>query len=236
MKNNQSSVRLFFGMYALGALFCLTLAVLSTWANLEAAFYGFSRLGDERLQGLHCPILLNRNETGVVSVKVSNTTDRRLSPSVTAQFSSPFSPISKLELTDLAPGESQTLQWKVGPENIDMGQFIFSHVFTYSSYPMPDRENTCGTFIIDLPIPGNVLVILLLILGLLGMGGSLVWLWRTQAGNIDTVRMLRPLTFLGVVIAGALFVSLAGLWLQGLLLLTIVAIMIVVTLNFLVFR
>lgn len=236
MENNRSLVRLFFGAFVLGALFSLTLAVLTTWSNFEAAFYGFSRLGDARLQGLHCPILLNRHETGTVSVKVSNTTTKRLSPSVTAQFSSPLTPISKLELTDLAPGESQTLQWTVGPENIDMNQFIFSHVFIYSSYPMPDRENTCGTFIIDLPIPGNILVILLLTLGLSGMVGSLVWLWRTQASNIDTLRALRPLTFLGVVITAALLVSLAGLWLQGLLFLTVALIMMIVTMNFLVFR
>jgi len=236
MENNQLSARLFFGIFALGALFSLTLAVLATWSDLEAAFYGFERRASTPLPGLHCPILLNRNETGTVSVKVSNTTKQKLSPSIRAEFSSPLTPIATLDFANLDPGKSQTMQWTIGPQNIDLGQFIFSKVLIYSSYPIPDRENTCGTFIVDVPIPGNILVGLLLGLGLAGMGGGLGWLWRTQTKNADTMRPLRPITFLGVVITVALIASLAGFWLQALLLLAVVLIMMIVTLNFLVFR
>jgi hypothetical protein len=236
MENNRSSVRLIFGAFILGALFSLLLAVLATWSNLEAAFYGFDRRASTPLPGLHCPILLNRNETGRVWVKVSNTTKQKLSPSIRAEFSSPLEPISALNFANLDPGQSQTMQWTIGPDNIDLQKFIFSKVLVYSTYPIPDRENTCGTFIVDLPISGNILVGALLLLGLAGMGGSLWWLWRTQTGNIDTMRALRPFTFLGVVIVVALSASLLGFWLQALLLLAVVLIMIIVTMNFLVFR
>ena len=233
---NQSSVRWLFGLFALGVLCSLTLAVLSTWADLEAAFYGFDRRASTPLPGLHCPVLLNRNESGIVSVKISNTSSQKLSPSFRAEFSSPLEPIAALDFVNLNPGESQTRQWTIGPQNIDLGRFIFSKVLVYSTYPIPDRESTCGTFIIDLPIPGNIVVSILLVLGLAGMSGGLIWLWRTQAGDVNVLRALRPLTFLGVLVVVALFISLAGFWLQALLLLAVVLIMLVVTMNFLVFR
>src|ERR1041385_6889471 len=128
MENNQSSVRLLFGAFVLGALFSLTLAVLATWSNLEAAFYGFERRASSPLPGLHCPILLNRNEKGRVWVKVSNTTKQKLSPSILANFSSPLSTISSLNFANLDPGQSQTLDWTIGPDNIDLQNFIFSKV------------------------------------------------------------------------------------------------------------
>jgi len=236
MEHHQSPVRWLFGVFALGMLCSLTLAALSTWADLEAAFYGFERRASTSLPGLHCPIFLNRNETGTVSIKVSNTTSQKLSPSFRAEFSSPLEPIAALDFANLNPGEAKTLRWTIGPQNIDLKHFIFSKVLVYSTYPIPDRESTCGTFILDLPIPGNVVAGLLLVFGLAGMGGGLIWLWRTQSGDANVMRALRPFTFLAAIVVVALFTSLAGFWLQALLLLAVVLIMLIVTMNFLVFR
>ncbi len=236
MQNHQASVRLFFGVFVLGACFSLILAVLATWSNLEAAFYGFERRASTPLPGLHCPILLNRTETGIVSIKVSNTTTQKLSASVRAEFSSPLTPMSSLSFADLKPGESKTLQWTIGPENIDLGYFIFSQVLVYSTYPLPDRESSCGTFIVDTSIPGTVLTGSLLLLGLAGIVVGLGWLWRIQAQSVDTLRALRPCTFLGIMIVVTLSFSLFGLWLQALVCLAVVLTMLLVTLNFLVFK
>lgn len=237
MDNLKSSFNnLFLLAYILGVLISVTVAVIATWSDLEAAFYGFDRRASNALQNLHCPILLNRNEPGVVSVRISNTTDGKLSPSVRADFSSPVTPISTLDSVELAPGESKTLAWTIGPANIDLKRFIFSKVLIFASYPLPDREATCGTFVIDLPIPGKVMLYLLVVLGLAGMGGGWFMLNRRkqQLGRLE--KALPPLTFLTVVIVLALAVGLAGWWVQAVLLLTVTLITIFVTVNFAFFR
>ena len=236
MENPKSSPNLFLLIYILGVLISVTVAVIATWSDLEAAFYGFDRRASNALQNLRCPIFLNRNETGVVSVKISNTTDGKLSPSVRADFSSPLTPISTLDSVELAPGESKTVSWTIGPENIDLKRFIFSKVLIFASYPLPDREAACGTFIVDALISGKVLLYLLIGLGLAGLGGGWFMLNRRkrQSGRLE--KALPPLTFLTAVIVLSLAVSLAGWWVQAVLLLTVTLITMFVTVNFAFFR
>ena len=236
MDNSKPSFNPTLFIYILAALISVTVAVIATWSDLEAAFYGFDRRASTALQNLRCPILLNRNETGVISVRVSNTTDGKLSPSVRADFSSALTPISALDSVELAPGESKTLEWTIGPENIDLKRFIFSKVLIFASYPLPDREATCGTYIVDLPIPGRVLLSLMVALGLVGMGGGWLVLNRLKRQSARLEKALRPLSFLTIVIVLALAASLAGWWVQAVLLLAVTLITIFVTVNFAFFR
>ncbi len=236
MATKQNSFSLWIAIYALGVVFSLTLSVLATWSSLEAAFYGFSRRADTPLTSLRCPILLNRSETGAVLVKISNTTDRALSPTVRAEFSTPETLLSTFDTINLAPGESKTMKWKIGPENIDLERFIFSKVLVFASYPIPDRESTCGTFIIDLPVPGNVAVYLLIGFGLLGLGVSLFSLRRLRVDDERVQRVMSHLIFLALVVVVGLVVSLLRWWLQGILLLTVSVILIVAALRYLVFK
>jgi len=236
MENKKPSSNFFVIAYILGALFSLTLAVLATWGDIEAAFYGFDRRASTPLKGLRCPILMNRNETGVVSVRISNTTDRKLSPSVKAEFSTRSTPTSTLDSIPLEPGESRTMEWTIGPENIDLGRFVFAKALVFASYPIPDREATCGTFVIDLPVSGNVLVVLMIIIGAAGLGGGLYLLRRSKPLSNRVEKAIQPLTFLGSVIAITLIVSLMGGWVQALLLLAVTLLTIVVTLGYVFFR
>ena len=232
MDNTKISPTSFFVVYVLGALLSLTVAVIATWSDLEASFYGFDRRGSTPLQSLRCPVFLNRNETGTVSVKISNTTDRKLSPAVRAEFSTGAMPILTLDSVEVGPGESKTVQWTIGPDNIDLERFIFSNVYIFASYPLPDRESTCGTFIIDLPIPGSASLFLMVVLGLAGMGGGLFMLNELRPQSNQLEKALQPLTFLTVVAVLALAVSLAGWWVQAVLLLTVTLIIIFVIVFF----
>jgi fatty acid desaturase len=128
------------------------------------------------------------------------------------------------------------MTWTIGPDNIDLKRFIFAQVLTFASYPLPDREASCGTFIIDLPIPGVVLYYLMLILGLGGMGGGSVLMNRSKPLTGYAGKALRPVTFLGVVLTAALLVSLAGWWVQAVLLLAVSLVTVFVTLTFVFFR
>jgi hypothetical protein len=236
MDKPKSSSTPFFVAFVLGALLCITVAMLATWADLESAFYGFDRRGSTPIRNLHCPILLNRHETGVVSVKLSNTADHKLSPAARAEFSSPLTPISTLESVELAPGESKTVSWTIGPENIDLERFIFSNIYIYAFYPLPDQESSCGTFVVDLPIPGSVLLWTMVLLGLAGMLGGLFVLNRSGPLSKRLEMALRPLGFLTIVTTLAMTVALAGWWVQAVLLLAVTLITVVVAVNYIYFR
>jgi len=76
---------------------------------------------------------------------------------------------------------------------------------------------------------------LLVVLGLAGMGVGWFVLTRTRRQSTRMEKALRPLTFLTIVIVLAMAVSLAGWWVQAILLLTVTLITIFVTLNFALF-
>jgi hypothetical protein len=202
-------------LFAIGVLIGLTIAILATWPDFEASSYDFARNTNTPLNGLRCPIILNRNETGTVSLTVSNTTDKLLTPSVKTQISTRDDPISFLESLRLAAGAAKKLEWNIGPENIDLHYFIFVKALVYTSYPIPNREATCGTFIMDLPLGGTTFLILMVTLSLTGMGSGLYMFNKINQRSERTAMNLRPMYFLAGLILLALIVSIMGWWIQS---------------------
>jgi hypothetical protein len=97
------------GLYSIGVLLGITLAILATWADYESAFYGFARFASRPFHGLSCPVLMTRDESQTVTIKLRNTTEKTLSPSIRTEISTPLTADSKLEFFELAAGES--LKW-----------------------------------------------------------------------------------------------------------------------------
>ncbi|HRK90333.1 MAG TPA: hypothetical protein PK152_14445, partial [Anaerolineales bacterium] len=157
MENNTFRYNLFLSLFVFGVVCGLTLIVLSTWADLEAAYYGFARRAGSGLRGLSCPVLMTRDEVNTITLKVTNPTDRKLSPAIRMEISSPAMAFLYSDYVELQAGESTVKEWEIGPENVDLKRFIFAKVLVYASYPVPDRENTCGVFIVDLPGRGAVI-------------------------------------------------------------------------------
>ena len=113
---------------------------------------------------------------------------------------------------DLSPGESKRLEWTLKPENVVLGNFILANVQVYASYPIPNREKTCGILIMDLPGSGEIIVTALAAFSLIGLGGGLYLM------NSSGLRKnLAPLTwnaiiFLSVLIIIGLVLSATGSW------------------------
>ncbi|NOH01174.1 MAG: hypothetical protein HND47_03960 [Chloroflexi bacterium] len=55
MKNQSQKKSLYLTFYIIGVISGLALTALSTWADLEAAYYGFSRRASARLNGFSLP-------------------------------------------------------------------------------------------------------------------------------------------------------------------------------------
>lgn len=142
-----------------GILIGLLLALLAVWADYESTAYGFSRRAQASFGGLSCPIFMGRGQSSVVSIKVSNPTERTISPSVRTEISTPIEFEMKLDHIRLAPGEQINLQRTIGPENIDLGMFIFVSTLVFSTFPLPDRQTTCG--ILVLPTSNGALLLII---------------------------------------------------------------------------
>jgi hypothetical protein len=191
-----------------GILLGLLLALLAVWADYESTAYGFLRRAQASFGGLSCPIFVGRDESSVVSIKVSNPTDRTISPSIRTEISAPVEFDAQLEHMQLAPGQQMTLQRTVGPENIDLGMFIFVSTLVYSTFPLPDRQTTCG--ILVFPVSnGALLLILGTALSVLLMAAGTYLLYK----NEWFVRRSRSMLFMVAVTVLAMFFAFMGWWL-----------------------
>ena len=215
MKENKNEGQLQFPVVVAlaGILLGLLLSLLAVWSDYESTSYGFPRRAQAPLRGLTCPVFMGRNETATVSLKISNPTDRNLSPGVRTEISTAGEPVSEVEAVPLAPGEHRTLQRTVGPENVDLGMFIFVDALVYSVYPMPDRETTCG--ILVLPIANGMYPLILgTLLSILFMAVGTYLLHKRDL----PARRSRALFFLVIATLLALMLGYTGLWLAALLL------------------
>ena len=217
--------------YGIGVAVALLLVIVAVWADMEATVYGFERLAGGGLHGLTCPIMMARNETRTIHLNVSNPTEGRISPSIKTQISTRLVPVEFLETFALAPGESKELEWQVGPQNIDLGRFIFAKVLLYSAYPLPSQETTCGIFIVNLPGDGRVILSVLIALSLVTMGWSVQQLNRYRASNEWLGKYFGGLIFLAALASLGLIISLIGSWIVALLMMLLALLTIVILLG-----
>ena len=241
MRINQTTPILGVLIYILAVITGLFLMGIATWGDMEAASYGFPRRASSSLRGLNCPILLTRNElirdeTGKISLNVSNPTDKPLHPSVRTEISADFDPQILNESLDLAPGESKKLEWSLQPENIVLGSFILAHVQVYATYPIPNREKTCGIFIMDMPGSGRTIVIALVAFTLIGLGWGLYSISRSGLLKNRAPLSWNALLLLAVLIVGGLIFSLMGSWIPSIGILVLSVLISILLLNSTIFR
>ncbi|MFT3895001.1 MAG: hypothetical protein QM730_25530 [Anaerolineales bacterium] len=203
-------------IFSLGTFSGFLLTVMATWADMEAASYGLPRTGGERLTTLYCPILMTKSEIGTFSVKVVNTTDKKIASSIRTDIATQFDPVSSIVPVQLAPGETKRIEEKIGPENLILGQFIFARA-SVNAYPLPERENSCGVFVVDLPTNGSMITWTMVGLSLLGMSVGLYGMTRSKT-FMNSQRMdIRLLILVASLVIVGILSSFLGWWMLGLL-------------------
>jgi hypothetical protein len=173
---------------------------------------------------------MTQGESRTVSLVITNRTGQVISPSVRTDISTPLEPASSTESLHLMPGESGRLEWTIGPQNVDLGQFIFVQVLVYAAHPLPDRENTCGVLVLPIRGDGTLIFMLGAIISILALGSGTYLL---QKSNLR-LNQKRAAMFLALVISLGLGASVLGLWIPAILLLTIAILMIVILIGMLV--
>lgn len=205
-------------LYCLGIVVGITLATLATWADYESAFYGFTRFASTPFHGLNCPILMTRDETQTIKIKLTNTTGKPLSPSIRTEISTPLTTDSKLEFFEIAAGESLEIERTINSDNIDLGQFIFAKAGVSSAYPLPDQESTCGVFILPMRGNGTTILIIGTMFSLLLISSGLFLLRQSDPQR----KKMRPLLFIGMVVILAMIFGFLGSWILATLMIVLV--------------
>ena len=236
MRINQTTPILGVLIYVLAVVTGLFLIGMSTWGDMEADSYGFQRRASSTLRGLNCPILLTREEPGEISLRVANPTDKPLHPSIRTEISADFDPQVLNESLDLAPGESKRLEWSLQPENIVLGSFILAHVQVYATYPIPNREKTCGILIMDLPGNGRTIVIALVTFTVIGLGWGLYSMSKSALLKNRAPLTWNAILFLAGLIVGGLILSLMGSWIPSIGILVVSVLISILLLNSTIFR
>lgn len=208
-----------------GIVIGLLLSLLAAWGDYESTSYGFLKRANAPFRGLSCPIFLGRNETGTISIKISNSTDRPFSAGVRTEISTPQEPVSNLQFVPLAPGEQATVQQPVGPENIDLGSLILVSASVFSMYPAPDQEMTCGIFVLPVDSGSKLVLIVGTTISLLLMSTGSYFLYKRGSSGARS----RSLLFMTLATGLALFFSFRGSWLQALLLIIMVVLTFLIT-------
>jgi hypothetical protein len=205
--------------FAIGVLLSTLLTAALTWAPLEAELYGFPRYTTERFDGLSCPRLMTRSERGVIRASVRNPSQEIISPIVSIRISGPVAPIEEQAQVRIQPGETRMLEWPISSENIDLERFIFAKVNRSPSYPLPGADAMCGTLVLDWPwLNGLQILSVWLALCLVCIPAGM-WMW--SAGTQEQGKMPGVMKALAALALGGLFVSLQGIWLLGILFITV---------------
>jgi hypothetical protein len=215
-------------LFSVGTLLGIGLAGVAIWADFEAVFYGFMKMGNKPISSLQCPVIMTRSETGKISATFKNPLDKPIQLMLRTDISGPTLSMERTRLA-LEPGEKKQAEWTVTRDNIDLGFFVFAQVSSYPVYPFPFRQTTCGIFVMDMfGLSGKQITTGALVGSVLGL---LIGLGLWQAGNrpLSGRRMeaTYAMQFLAVIVLGAMFVAFRGWWLVGILLLTVALLMLV---------
>jgi hypothetical protein len=200
---------------AMGMFYFMT----ATWADVESIYYGFTHYYAEPTTALKCPIFVTDAETGTAKIVVKNTTDGELRPTIWTEASNKGFLVPQTERLLLQSGESQTVTLELAPENEVMGHFVFVKIFMYTTYPMPNTEQTCGIYTLNLTHFTGIEVSIFLIVGSVLLMALGIFLWgkanKPLAGR--TLDLLRAMVVLSIVIGVGIFSTFIASWVMGLI-------------------
>jgi len=221
--------RVFAGRLCLlsGCFIALILSAVLLWADVEALLYGFGQYGKQATSRMKCPHFLTVGETGLIRVRFKNTTSQTIRPTVKFQASATQLFRTRTVSLQLAPGESQTVVWEVGSQDVVWRHFIFVKMYTFAAYPMPDVEQTCGILVINVPwLRGQQIYLLTMTISLVLIGVGEWRLFSEQAATNRLALRRRSLIFLAVLSVADLGVVSLGWWPPGILLTAVAILMI----------
>ena len=217
MKETSNIFRILgLGLYTLGVVLGILLIVGMVWADMEATFYNFQKLGDQPLD-VTCPVFLTQNEVGIVSIEASNSAEKTINPLVRATFSSRgLFRFEEIRMS-IEPGETETLQWNISKDDVALRFFILAKVFILPEYQFSSREGTCGTMLLPFEKgTGMQFFLITLSLSLAGLiGGHLLWRLSNKPLIGRSLEKARAMQFLILIFGVGFLTGYGGNWAIG---------------------
>ncbi len=206
-------------LFILSAAIGFALLTVGVWGDAEASMFDLINKGEKRLGTLSCPVLVTAQDEEQFSAKFHNPLERNIKPAVRVRVSSGhLTMISQDDIKfQLAPDESRKLTWPVDPEDAVYGKMVLVKVYMFRNYPIPSKHDTCGIFVLDIPVlKGKQVVYGSLGLSMVGMAAG-VYLWRRN-NKLMTRRqqeLFRAMLIMAGSLAIGLVASMLGSWLIG---------------------
>jgi hypothetical protein len=205
-------------LFCLGAGLGLVFAAMMIWANVEASLFDPNLMGDEQLD-LHCPLILNANETGTVYATFTNTATWDVNLIVQADISETYLSMFRHErvILKLASGESQEVRWNVSAADKVYDRFVFVKAANNRQMPIAGHVGTCGIVVVNIPFLSGAEMVILSIGLIVIFTAAGIGLWyqgnRPLIGRSRDV--MRAMYWLAAAIGAALLCGIFGAWLPG---------------------
>jgi hypothetical protein len=236
MENRKKiSIILSLILYAAGVLIGIIFFAFTVWSDYEAAMFDASLGGDKRFSSLRCPILINSEETGYVSVTVENQTDQPTERTIHISKSGGFVTrvLKETQRIPLAPREERLIEWPVTQADAAWGHFILNRAFLVRRHPLPSLTGSCGILTANLGIfTGNQVVTIIFITSLALMGFGWGW-WLVLNRPLEEQQRVvaQSMGWLAGVVLAGMIAGVLGWWVVGAILLLAAVLLVVVILG-----
>ncbi len=224
-------------LFVIGVMTGLVLNIMSVWADFEATMFDASVPAEGTFPGLTCPILIGKDQDGIIKAKITNSTDKPIKPSIRAHVSDGSILLVRefIEKLEIDPGKTANLEWSFTQKDSVWGKFVFFRVYQFPTYPFFSQTAACGVLVANLPgINGTVLTVLLYLVSIAGMGLG-IWLWKGSyvSGDKHIKEALAGMVFIALAILAGLVLNLLEMWLLGFFMLIVTILLLVVVLAYL---
>jgi hypothetical protein len=218
-------------LFYFGIILGFLLATITIWENVEALNYFFKGASYAPFQGLDCPRLLTRSETGVITSVFDNPTDTEDNFSYKIEIGNVVSPRIIADQIVVPAHQTKSVALTVNKDDIDLQFFIFAKITISPNAFRPTRVASCGIMVINNRIlNGKQIFAIALALSLLGIVFGL-GLWERTGQNTDS-NANRLMRTLALVVLLAMFAGLIGWWLAGTTLVVITMLLFLISMRF----
>ena len=229
---NRNNIFKFFGtlFFSIGILIGFFILSLMVWGDLEASLFSSSLDADKSLSSLRCPVFMSPGESGVITAKFTNPTDKDWSRYTRAFISEGFVTLMreiKMEVP-VPSGGRETAIWEVYPQDAAYDRIIFFRVYVNAKYPYPSMGGSCGIIMMDFwGLTGQQIFIGLVLVSLVCITlGILILRKQSKRSLQDFHTKFNSSYLLSVLLLIGITIAFFGIWIIALLLLAIALLMV----------
>ncbi len=224
-------------VFFLGIFIGLALAVAAIWGDFEGLSYYYTGATYGQFSGLHCPILMTRSETGTITAAFNNSSNQESEPYYEMEIGG-LLPRKFEDQLSVPPHATKSVQWTVDANDIDLGFFIFAKIDILPDAIYSSREATCGIVVLNVPgLTGGQIFALTFVASLMGMLIGLgLWEKANKPLMGSSLNQWRAMQAMAISVLLAMFIGFMGWWGPGILLCAITVLLLVISLQFLIWE